>query len=78
MFLTLAAGSFFKGISGLVLSSTAIPVIAGYMDLNRAVATMVLQSQFNFRFCDNVVGTVASAWPDLCTTLVSESAGLCV
>ena len=42
IFLALAAGSVVKGISGLGLPLTAIPVMAGYMDVDRAVAIMVL------------------------------------
>ena len=46
IFLALAAGSFVKGISGLGLPLTAIPVMAGYMDVDRAVAIMVLPGVF--------------------------------
>ena len=42
IFLALAAGSFVKGVSGLGLPLTAIPVMAGCMDVDRAVAIMVL------------------------------------
>jgi len=40
--LALAAGSLVKGVSGLGLPLTAIPVMAGYMDVDRAVAIIVL------------------------------------
>lgn len=46
IFLALAAGSFVKGISGLGLPLTAIPVMAGYMDVDQAVAIMVLPGVF--------------------------------
>ncbi|MDA1101964.1 MAG: TSUP family transporter [Proteobacteria bacterium] len=42
IFIALAAGSLVKGISGLGLPLTAIPVMAGYMEVDRAVAIMVL------------------------------------
>lgn len=44
IFLALVAGSLVKGISGLGLPLTAIPVMAGYMEVDRAVAIMVLPS----------------------------------
>jgi len=46
MFLALAAGSLVKGVSGLGLPLMAIPVMAGYMDVDRAVAIMVLPGVF--------------------------------
>ena len=42
IFLALAAGSLVKGISGLGLPLTAIPVMASFMDVDRAVAIMVI------------------------------------
>ena len=42
MFTALAAGSFVKGIAGLGLPLIAIPVMAGFMDVERAVAIMVV------------------------------------
>ena len=42
MFIALAAGSLVKGISGLGLPLVAIPVMAGFMDVDRAVAIMVI------------------------------------
>lgn len=46
IFLALAAGSLVKGISGLGLPLTAIPVMAGYMAVEQAVAIMVLPGVF--------------------------------
>ena len=46
IFLALAAGSMVKGISGLGLPLTAIPVMAGYMEVDKAVAIMVLPGVF--------------------------------
>jgi len=46
IFIALAAGSLVKGISGLGLPLTAIPVMAGYMEVDRAVAIMVLPGVF--------------------------------
>ena len=42
IFVALAAGSLVKGISGLGLPLTAIPVMASFMDVDRAVAIMVI------------------------------------
>ncbi len=42
MFVALAAGSLVKGISGLGLPLVAIPVMAGFMDVDRAVAIMII------------------------------------
>ena len=42
IFIALAAGSLVKGISGLGLPLVAIPVMAGFMDVDRAVAIMVI------------------------------------
>jgi len=42
IFAALAAGSLVKGISGLGLPLTAIPVMASFMDVDRAVAIMVI------------------------------------
>jgi len=42
MFIALAAGSFVKGISGLGLPLVAIPVMAGFMAVDRAVAIMII------------------------------------
>lgn len=42
MFIALAAGSFVKGIAGIGLPLIAIPVMAGFMDVDRAVAIMVV------------------------------------
>ena len=42
IFVALAIGSLVKGISGLGLPMVAIPVMAGYMEVERAVAIMVL------------------------------------
>ncbi|NKB21185.1 MAG: TSUP family transporter [Alphaproteobacteria bacterium] len=42
MFIALAAGSLVKGISGLGLPLVAIPVMAGFMEVDRAVAIMVI------------------------------------
>jgi uncharacterized membrane protein YfcA len=42
MFVALAAGSFVKGIAGIGLPLVAIPVMAGFMDVDRAVAIMVV------------------------------------
>lgn len=42
IFIALAAGSLVKGVSGLGLPLVAIPVMAGFMDVDRAVAIMVI------------------------------------
>tara|TARA_Y100001936_G_scaffold249808_1_gene301016 strand:+ start:270 stop:1136 length:867 start_codon:yes stop_codon:yes gene_type:complete len=42
MFIALAAGSLVKGISGLGLPLVAIPVMAGFMEVDRAVAIMII------------------------------------
>ncbi|MBK18303.1 MAG: hypothetical protein CMM52_05645 [Rhodospirillaceae bacterium] len=42
IFLALAAGSLIKGISGLGLPLVAIPIMAGFMAVDRAVAIMIL------------------------------------
>jgi uncharacterized membrane protein YfcA len=44
IFLALVAGSFVKGISGLGLPLTAIPVMAAFMPVEKAVAVMVIPS----------------------------------
>jgi uncharacterized membrane protein YfcA len=44
IFIALAAGSLVKGISGLGLPLTAIPVMAGFMPVDKAVAVMVIPS----------------------------------
>lgn len=46
IFIALAAGSLVKGISGLGLPLTAIPVMAGFMEVDRAVAIMVIPGVF--------------------------------
>jgi uncharacterized membrane protein YfcA len=46
IFVALAAGSLVKGISGLGLPLTAIPVMASFMDVDRAVAIMVIPGVF--------------------------------
>ena len=46
IFVALAAGSLVKGISGLGLPLTAIPVMAGYMGVDHAVAILVLPGIF--------------------------------
>ncbi|MDA0238546.1 MAG: sulfite exporter TauE/SafE family protein [Proteobacteria bacterium] len=44
IFLALAVGSLVKGISGLGLPMVAIPVMAGFMPVDKAVAIMVIPS----------------------------------
>ncbi len=44
MFIALAVGSLVKGISGLGLPLIAIPVMAGFMPVEKAVAIMVIPS----------------------------------
>jgi len=44
IFIALAVGSLVKGISGLGLPMTAIPVMAGFMPVDRAVAVLVIPS----------------------------------
>jgi len=46
MFVALAAGSLVKGISGIGLPLVAIPVMAGFMPVDKAVAIMVIPGVF--------------------------------